>query len=214
MAISLKHDFVSAKADGSDSTKVQASNWNAEHNLLMASDRILGRVSPGSGDAEELTGDDLWDLLNIAAGTEMLFRQTTPPTGWSKSTSYNNRALRVTTGSVSDYNAGFGVSSVWQSSSWGTSSSTPGLPSHNHSDSASSGNSGSHTHAGTQRAAGSNADAGVARYTSNNASVTGSGGNHSHSISVTVNSNGTNSTHSHSVDRRINYVDIIIAVKD
>jgi len=55
MPISLKHAFVSGKADGSDSTLVQPSNWNAEHSIQMATSRLLGRTSPGAGLVEELT---------------------------------------------------------------------------------------------------------------------------------------------------------------
>lgn len=55
MSISLKHAFVSGKADGSDSTLVQPSNWNAEHTLTMATARVLGRTTGGTGVVEELT---------------------------------------------------------------------------------------------------------------------------------------------------------------
>jgi len=44
MAISLKHAFSSGKADGSDATLVQPSNWNSEHNLTVASPSVLGRL--------------------------------------------------------------------------------------------------------------------------------------------------------------------------
>lgn len=37
----------------------------------------------------------------FASGTEMVFRQTTAPVGWTKSTNYHNHALRVTTGTIS-----------------------------------------------------------------------------------------------------------------
>lgn len=36
----------------------------------------------------------------FASGTVMLFQQTSAPTGWTKSSSHNDRALRVTTGTV------------------------------------------------------------------------------------------------------------------
>lgn len=54
MAISLKHAFNSAKADGTDSTLVQPSNWNAEHTLTLAGARLLGRGAAGNGAAEEI----------------------------------------------------------------------------------------------------------------------------------------------------------------
>lgn len=55
MVISLKHSFVSAKSDGTDSTLVQPSNWNAEHQLQMATARIIGRTTAGTGAAEEIS---------------------------------------------------------------------------------------------------------------------------------------------------------------
>ena len=54
MTISLKHKFQSAKSDGSDSSLVKPSNWNDEHDLTLASGRVLGRTSSGAGAAEEL----------------------------------------------------------------------------------------------------------------------------------------------------------------
>lgn len=65
MAISLKHAFVSAKADGLDTTKVQPSNWNAEHNLTMATARVLGRVTAGTGAVEELTAAQLATFIGV-----------------------------------------------------------------------------------------------------------------------------------------------------
>jgi len=55
MAISLKHTFTSPKADGTDSTLVQPSNWNAEHQLQMATARLVGRTTAGAGAAEEIS---------------------------------------------------------------------------------------------------------------------------------------------------------------
>lgn len=54
MAISLKHHFNSGKADGADATKVQPSNWNAEHDITMATDKVLGRATAGTGAVEEI----------------------------------------------------------------------------------------------------------------------------------------------------------------
>jgi hypothetical protein len=55
MAVSLKHAFASAKPDGTDTTLIQPSNWNAEHTLTMATNRILGRTTAGTGVAEEIS---------------------------------------------------------------------------------------------------------------------------------------------------------------
>lgn len=55
MTISLKHAFTSAKADGADATLIRPSNWNEEHALTLAQDKIVGRSSSGTGAAEEIT---------------------------------------------------------------------------------------------------------------------------------------------------------------
>lgn len=55
MAISLKHAFTSPKSDGTDSTLVQPSNWNEEHQLTMAAARLIGRTTAGPGAAEEIS---------------------------------------------------------------------------------------------------------------------------------------------------------------
>lgn len=64
MAVSLKHAFTSPKSDGADNTLVRPSNWNAEHQLTLDQDRVLGRVSTGNGAAEELTGAQLRTLAD------------------------------------------------------------------------------------------------------------------------------------------------------
>ena len=54
MAISLKHLFQSAKSDGADNTVVQPSDWNDEHVLTQATNRLLGRTTAGTGATEEI----------------------------------------------------------------------------------------------------------------------------------------------------------------
>lgn len=66
MAISLKHSFVSPKSDGTDSTLVQPSSWNAEHQLTMATARLVGRTTAGTGAAEEIS---VGAGLTFAAGS-------------------------------------------------------------------------------------------------------------------------------------------------
>lgn len=65
MAISLKHNFASAKPDGTDLTLIQPSNWNDEHTLQLATSRLIGRTTAGTGSAEEIAVSG--DLL-LSAG--------------------------------------------------------------------------------------------------------------------------------------------------
>lgn len=55
MTFSLTHSFVSAVPDGGDASMVRPSNWNAEHSLTMATDRVLGRDTAGAGAVEEIS---------------------------------------------------------------------------------------------------------------------------------------------------------------
>lgn len=55
MTVSLKHSFTSPKTDGTDSTLVQPSNWNAEHTLTLGTGKLLGRTTSGTGAAEEIS---------------------------------------------------------------------------------------------------------------------------------------------------------------
>lgn len=66
MTVSLKHKFTSAKADGTDATLVQPSNWNDEHDLTLTTGRLIGRTSSGTGAAEEIS---VGDGLTLTSGT-------------------------------------------------------------------------------------------------------------------------------------------------
>jgi hypothetical protein len=66
MTVSLKHTFQSAKPDGTDASLVQPSNWNAEHELTIATNKLLGRATAGTGAAEELS---VGTALSISGGT-------------------------------------------------------------------------------------------------------------------------------------------------
>lgn len=55
MAVSLKHNKTSTKADGTNTDLVQPSDWNAEHTLTLDEGKVLGRAaSAGNGAAQEL----------------------------------------------------------------------------------------------------------------------------------------------------------------
>lgn len=66
MAVSLKHKFQSAKSDSADTTLVRPSNWNDEHDLVLASGVLLGRSTAGTGAAEEIS---IGSGLSLSGGT-------------------------------------------------------------------------------------------------------------------------------------------------
>ena len=66
MTVSLKHIFQSAKTDSTDTTLIQPSNWNEEHELTLATNKVLGRATAGTGAAEELS---VGTALSVTGGT-------------------------------------------------------------------------------------------------------------------------------------------------
>lgn len=74
MAVSLKHNFQSGKVDGVDASRIQPSNWNEEHVLTQATNRLLGRSTSGTGLTEEITPGTALQLsggnLNVVLDTD------------------------------------------------------------------------------------------------------------------------------------------------
>lgn len=143
------------------------------------------------------------------AGTAMMFVQTAAPTGWTKSTTHDNKALRVVSGTASSggsaaFTTAFGTPSVSGSVSLSgtvgaTTLTTTQMPSHNHGVFPIN-NKGTNNRATTYF---SN-PTGTAGYTQS----TGGGGSHDHSFS------GSGSLSSATATINVAYVDVIIATKD
>ena len=69
---------------------------NGWHKLWNA-----GNDGSGSGlDADTLDGQEGSYYKDVPSGTVMVFRQNSAPTGWTKSTSHNNKAMRIVSGNV------------------------------------------------------------------------------------------------------------------
>lgn len=164
----------------------------------------------GSGTANNTTflrGDQTWQAITIPAGpipsgSAMLFVQTAAPTGWTKSTTHNDKALRVVSGTAGSggsaaFTTAFGTPSV--SGTVGgtvgsTTLSTAQMPSHAHQLPANTCGTG---------VAGNFAPGSYAANTTNTA---GGGGSHNHSFS------GSLSSATAAIN--VAYVDTIIATKD
>ena len=139
------------------------------------------------------------------AGTVMLFVQTAAPTGWTKSTTHDNKALRVVSGTVTTGgSAGFttafstpSVSGSLSGSVGATTLSTAQMPSHTHTVNGREAGAASNLFAVTGAVGGS----GTA--TTN---ATGGGGSHDHSFS------GSLSSATAAIN--VQYVDVIIATKN
>jgi hypothetical protein len=132
----------------------------------------------------------------------MLFVQTTAPTGWTKSTTHNNKALRVVSGTVSSGGSVAFTTAFASKAVAGTVANhtltTAEIPSHNHAGPSGSEFS-SYGSAGLGNAAG---PSGFRSDPIRLVSSTGGGGAHNHSFSGTA------------INLAVQYVDVIIATKD
>jgi hypothetical protein len=149
-------------------------------------------------DAPAVAGNQTFIVPNdfgFPSGTTMLFVQTTAPTGWTKSTTHDDKALRVVSGT-----AGTGGSTAFTSVfASRTPSGTVGattlteaqIPSHTHTLSIVTSGTTAATGAGTRIMPGSSTTG-----------ATGGGGSHNHSFTGTA------------MDFAVQYVDVIIATKD
>ena len=157
------------------------------------------------------------DTSAFPAGTKMLFQQTSAPTGWTKDTTHDNKALRVVSGTASSggtssFTTIFANRTSGSTTAGGTVGATTltvsQMPSHRHitpyissntfSNSASSGIRLTNVEATSSGTEGDEYN----RYSE----YEGGGGSHNHSFS--------GSSHSHTLDMRVQYVDLIIATKD
>jgi hypothetical protein len=139
------------------------------------------------------------------SGTLMLFQQTAAPTGWTKQTTHNDKALRVVTGSAGSggsvaFSTAMATPSVSGSVSISgsisnTTLSTSQMPSHSHTV-AGGGGGGGGLDLGTN----------TSNYGSTNSTGGGGSHNHGHSLSGSLSSS--------TATINVNYVDLIIAAKD
>lgn len=140
---------------------------------------------------------------DIPSGTLMLFQQTAAPTGWTKQTAHNDKALRVVSGTAgSGGSAGFasalGAPGLSLSPSLGaTTLSAAQMPSHTHSYIASNNSNNSVDNPNQY-------STGIANLGVFGANTGGAGSSQSHTHSLSV--SGTASIN-------VAYVDIIIASK-
>lgn len=89
MTVSLKHAFTTLKVDGGDATLVKPSNWNEEHELTCASNKVLGLDNSAPGPVIELPctaiGRTIIGAADVAAVLTAL-GITIPGTGWIQPT--------------------------------------------------------------------------------------------------------------------------------
>lgn len=222
---------IQGNASGTGQFTIAAPNSNNTRTMTLADTNGTIYIAPGDGMqalasgvpvARTLTagsgititnGDGVAGNPTISAsssgfpsGTAMLFAQTAAPTGWTKSTTHNDKALRVVSGTASSGGSS-SFSTVFTNqtptittsglSAAATTLSTAQIP--------------GHTHSGGMSAVGGlgvtiSPCYGGTYYNSGNTGSTGGGGSHSHSISGSATSSA--------ITLAVQYVDVIIATKD
>lgn len=142
------------------------------------------------------------------SGTVMIFAQTTAPTGWTKSTTHNDKALRVVSGTASS-----GGSTAFTSVFGARTIAEANLPSHTHTFSATTSTDGAHTHTASNvfnSNSATNVSPAGGPYGTFGTVTTSSSGSHTHTVSGTTASTGSGTA----MDFAVAYVDVILATKD
>lgn len=137
------------------------------------------------------------DVSSFPAGTAMLFVQTAAPTGWTKSTTHNDKALRVVSGAASSggsvaFTTAFASQAV-SGTVGSTTLTTTQIPSHTHTVPA---YGGCGVTPGIQYQGGGGFQGNIT------SSATGGGGSHNHTFTGTA------------INLAVQYVDVIIATKN
>jgi hypothetical protein len=212
------------------------SSGGTGRNSLTANNVLLGNgtsavqfVAPGTNGNVLTSNGTTWTSSAAAggfpAGTAMLFVQTAAPTGWTKSTTHDNKALRVVSGTAGSggsvaFTTAFASQSV-AGTVGATTLTTAQMPQHSHTatvtDSGHTHDSGSGAgrrflYTGTG-GSGSINGTGTGLFTSLSTASATTG------ISVSNANNGSSNSHDHTftgtaINLAVQYVDVIIATKD
>lgn len=171
----------------------------------------VGELAVNTADGRlftEHTGGVIKEIgASFPSGTVMLFVQTSAPTGWTKSTTHDNKALRVVSGTASSGGSA-AFTTAFASQTPSGSINTSGLSAG--ATTLSTAQMPAHTHTVTIPvppgcATGANATGGQGTATT---SSTGGGGSHSHAMSGSATFTGN------AINLAVQYVDVIIATKD
>jgi len=136
----------------------------------------------------------------IPSGTRFIANQTTAPVGWTKETVHNDKSLRVTNGTVgiggnSPFNTVFG-----KTTTDGHTMTESEMPSHKHNSYGTNWNiTGAFAPVNLNK---SNAYSPGNRHVSSNYNLTG------------MYNTGGSQPHKHNMDLRVQYIDVIIVIKD
>ena len=186
------------------------SSLTANNVLLGNGTSAVQFVAPGTNGNVLTSNGTTWtsgSAPGFPSGTSMLFVQTSAPTGWTKVTTHDNKALRVVSGTASPGGSvAFTTAFASQSTSGtvgDTTLSTSQIPSHAHQVSQGAGVTGSYNTFTNSTSSFYSTGASPIPATRNvGTNTTGGGGSHNHSFSGST------------LNLAVSYVDVIIATKD
>lgn len=184
---------------------------NTDH-LVVNSTGAVGAGGANFGTAGQVltsagsTAPPSWQAPpeEFASGTRLLFQQTAAPTGWTKDSTHNDKALRVINGTVTSGGSVAFTTAFAQQTVNGTVGATTlteaQIPSHTHSyswyQSVSKGST------GTRPVGAANGGSSATVALNQVVSATGGGGSHNHTFTGTA------------INLAVQYVDVIIAIKN
>jgi hypothetical protein len=188
-------------------TALGAVSGGTGQNTLTANNVLLGNgtsgvqfVAPGAANNVLISNGTTWASAPVTvfpAGTALTFVQTAAPTGWTKSTTHNNKALRVVSGTASSGGSVPFTTAFVNQSITGTVGSTTlsiaQMPSHTHTIPAS---------VTTAQSPPQRVNILFQENATETSNATGGGGSHDHTFTAPA------------IDLAVQYVDVIIATKD
>lgn len=154
------------------------------------------------------------------SGTVMVFAQTAAPTGWTKSTTHNDKALRVVSGAASSggsvaFTTAFASQAV-AGTVGDTTLTSSQIPSHTHTATVTDPG---HTHTMNESVRGTGSANQAGGSGQGIASITPTMASASTGISVAISSTGGGNSHTHTftgtaINLAVQYVDVILATKN
>lgn len=229
MEVGKNIDFHNTNADATDYSVRLGTDGTTTDLYVTPADAVKrklwndGNDGPGSLlDADTVDGQHAVNL-GFPTGTAMLFLQTAAPTGWTKSTTHDNKALRIVSGTVTSggsvaFTSAFG-SQTPAGTVGGTALTEAQLATHTHtassginsvghthtfSDTTSTTSSdGSHTHAVTANIGGASGGGAIATGTivavNDGRVATVAAGTHTHTVAVSGTTGGVSANHTHTI---------------
>jgi len=209
------------------------SSLTANNVLLGNGTSAVQFVAPGTNGNVLTSNGTTWTSTAAAggfpSGTAMMFVQTSAPTGWTKSTTHDNKALRVVSGTASSggsvaFTTAFASQAV-SGTVGDTTLSTAQMPQHSHTATVTDSGHAHRIMSTTAPAVNSSFNT-FTKTATQSVTLGGTSGTQNNGvssettgISVSIANNGSSSSHNHSftgtaINLAVQYVDVIIATKD